>query len=71
MIWQPRPGYRLRYGAHPASSRFEKVELRTFLPDVEPDPNTRKRLEALHPGRMRFAAMGTLAIREKTGQRAG
>jgi SAM-dependent methyltransferase len=59
------------YEAYFAASRFEEVELKKFLPDVEPDPETQKRLEVLYPGRTQFAAMGMLAICEKAGQRAG
>lgn len=56
------------YEGYFARSRFEKIELKKFLPDVEPEPETRTRLEQMYPGRKRFEAMGMLAICEK-GQR--
>ena len=53
------------YEAYFARSRFEKVELKKFLPDVVPDPETQRRLEELRPGRRNFASMGMLAVCEK------
>jgi SAM-dependent methyltransferase len=53
------------YEAYFARSRFEHIELKKFIPDVEPDAWTQQRLEELHPGRKRFSATSILAICEK------
>jgi SAM-dependent methyltransferase len=59
------------FEANLEASRFESVELKKYIPDVDPDPETQRRLETLHPGRRNFSTVGILAICEKTGQRAG
>jgi SAM-dependent methyltransferase len=57
--------------AYFAASRFESVDLRKYIPDVDPDPETQARLEQLHPGRKNFSAPGIMAICEKAAQRKG
>jgi hypothetical protein len=59
------------YAEYFAMSRFEKIDLIKWLPDVQPDAATQKQLEELYPGRKQFAAQGILAVCEKTEERAG
>jgi SAM-dependent methyltransferase len=54
------------FEAYFTRSRFDKFELKKFIPDVEPDPETRQRLEYLYPGRKNFQVTGIEAICEKT-----
>ena len=53
------------YEAYFAQSKFEKIEISKFMPDVKPDPETQQRLEHLHPGRKDFSTTGILVVAEK------
>lgn len=58
------------YQAYFAQSKFRKLDLHKFLPDVVPDPETQQKLELLHPGRKNFAVTGILLIAEKERENA-
>lgn len=53
------------YESYFAHSPFERVEMKRFMPDTEPDPQTQQTLERLYPGRRKFGASSIFAICEK------
>lgn len=59
------------YEAYFAQSKFEKINISKFMPDVQPDPETQQRLEQLHLGHKDFSTTGILVIAEKKPERAG
>ena len=48
-----------------AQSRFQAIEFHRAGPNVEPDADTQRRLEYLHPGRKEFSSTGILLIGAK------